>query len=107
MPKGRHATLRASENQRRFPWWIVPLILLTALVAYAFLLKPVEVATASVAEGILALDLSSTGIVESNLSDIAPRATAPVARLYVQGGQEVRKGQPLAELQDLNLCADR
>lgn len=80
-------------------------IAIAVLVVNAAIPRPLEIKTAPVTDGILTLDLSSTGVVEGELSDISPRVTARIVKLYAQEGDPVRKGQPLAQLEDSDLLA--
>lgn len=91
---------------RKFRWWLIPLAVALALIIYSFIPRPVEVRTAVVTDGVLVLGLSSTGIVESDLSDVSPRYTAKVTSLYVNEGDVVDRSQPLAGLEDDDLRAE-
>lgn len=80
-------------------------VAVAALIVNSAIPRPLEVRTVPVTEGVLTLNLSSTGVVEGELSDISPRVTARIVKLYVQEGDQVRKGQPLAQLEDSDLLA--
>jgi HlyD family secretion protein len=97
--------LKPSQQRRKFPWWILIAVPIAALIVYLMIPRPFEVKYATVTEGVLALSLSSTGIVEGELSDISPRVTARITKLYAQEGDQVRKEQPLAQLEDADLMA--
>ena len=98
--------MRPKEHRRKFRWWIAILVVAAALIVYRAIPAPIEIKAAKVTQGVLELSLSSTGIVESELSDISAMISARIIRLYVEEGREVRKGEPLAQLEDADLRAD-
>ncbi|MHB9035647.1 MAG: efflux RND transporter periplasmic adaptor subunit [Armatimonadota bacterium] len=97
--------MKPKQHMRKFPWWILVLVPVVALIIYSAIPKPIQIKSVTVTEGVLALSLSSTGIVEGELSDISPRVTARITKLYAQEGERVRKDQPLAELENADLLA--
>ncbi|MCE5322685.1 efflux RND transporter periplasmic adaptor subunit [bacterium] len=94
-----------SKRRRKFPWWVLIVIAIIVLVVNAAIPRPFAVKTVPVTEGVLTLNLSSTGVVEGELSDISPRVTARIVKLYAQEGNHVRKGQTLVQLEDSDLLA--
>ena len=89
---------------RRIITIIVAVILLAGL-AYLLIPKPPVVDAVEAFRGDLDAELSTTGIVEADLSDVAPRIVAPVAKLLVQENQTVRRGQVIALLDRSELLA--
>jgi HlyD family secretion protein len=85
---------------------MVMLASVLVLLVYSWLPKPVEVKTARVARGVLDLELSCTGIVESKLSDISPRITARIIKFYTEEGRIVRADEPLVQLENSDLIAE-
>lgn len=98
--------MERKHRKTRFRWWMVVLAAILVLLVYSWLPKPVEVKTAKVTRGVLDLELSCTGIVESELSDISPRITARIIKLYTAEGRIVRAGEPLVQLEDSDLIAE-
>lgn len=84
---------------------IIIVIIIVAALVYLVWPKPPVVDTAEVLRGDLDAELSTTGIVESELSDIAPKIISPIAELLIQEGQAVRQGQVLALLDRSELLA--
>lgn len=87
--------------------WIVVIFLIVALTLLAFVLYPKapNVEVAEVRKGDLTIELFTTGVVESELLDVAPRIAAPISRLLVREGQVVSTGQELAILDRGELIA--
>ncbi len=82
---------------------IIGVVVVVLTAGYFVLPKPPVIDTATVFTGDLSADLSTTGIVEAELSDVAPRIASTVTKLLVQEGSIVRQGQPLALLTNLEL----
>jgi len=87
------------------PLTIIIVILVLAAVVYLLMPRPPVIDVANVVRGDLDAELSTTGVVESDLSDIAPKIVSPVAKLLAQEGQTVRQGQVLALLDRSELLA--
>jgi len=87
------------------PLTIIIVILVLAGIIYLLMPRPLLIDTAKVIRGDLYAELSTTGIVESDLSDVAPKIVSPVSKLFVQEGQTVRQGQVLALLDRSELLA--
>lgn len=77
-----------------------------AAIIYILWPKPPVVHVVAVFRGDLSADLSTTGIVESELSDVTPKIMSPVRKLLVQENETVRAGQPLALLDGADLLAN-
>ncbi len=97
--------MRSKEHGRKFPWWIVAAVAVIGLIVYEVIPKPLEIKAAKVTRGVLELSLSSTGIVEGEVSDVSPMTTARITHLYAEEGQAVSKGEVLAQLESCDLRA--
>jgi macrolide-specific efflux system membrane fusion protein len=86
------------------PWRIlgaVALLLVLAAVLRGGLRapEPPAITTTAVTRGDLELDVLATGTIEAaRLVSVGAQATGEVKRLYVKLGDEVRKGDPIAEI---------
>ena len=89
---------------KRFVQITIVIVVVLAAV-YLLLPRPPVLDTSTVFRGDLIADLSTTGIVEAKLSDLAPRIISTVTRLLVQEGDMVRQGQPIALLDASDLQA--
>jgi RND family efflux transporter MFP subunit len=91
--------------RRRRRIWLWPLAGLAALALSAgggwMLLQPVPVSTAPVVTGEAVDAVYASGVVEYvRQARIAPVVSAPIRRVLVEEGDDVRAGQPLAQLDD-------
>lgn len=84
---------------------VIFLVIALALLTFALYPKKPNVQVAEVHKGDLAIELFTTGVVESELVDVAPRIAAPISRLLVCEGQVVSTGQELATLDKGELIA--
>jgi HlyD family secretion protein len=86
---------------------VVAVICFIATLVLVFLLypRPPLVEVAKVRRGNLRVELFTTGVVESELVDVAPRIMAPIDRLFAQEGQIVSAGQVLVVLDRNELIA--
>ncbi|MHB0998133.1 MAG: efflux RND transporter periplasmic adaptor subunit [Armatimonadota bacterium] len=98
--------MRTGERRRRLPWWLIVVVIILAFIIYSAIPKPVAVDTAVVSEGVLQLFLSSTGVVEGEVSDVSPRITARITQLYMNEGDRVTKGQAIAQLESADVQAE-
>jgi len=80
------------------PATIIIAILILAALVYLLVPRPAVIDAVEVVRGDLNAELSATGIVESDLADVAPKIVSPITRLLVQEGETVRQGQALALL---------
>jgi RND family efflux transporter MFP subunit len=96
---------KRTENRKSIRWWIIGIVLLVLLLVYALYPRPVPVRVATARTGMLRLFLSSTGVVEGEISDVGASITARITRLAVQEGDAVTRGQVLAQLDTRDLQA--
>jgi HlyD family secretion protein len=103
--------MKRMKNKRRFPWWIIPLIILAAgggALVY-FRGHPVQVKapavdltkvhTTKVVVGTIDNGISTTGAVRTNQNvSVAWGISGQVSQVMVKVGDQVQKGQILAEL---------
>jgi multidrug resistance efflux pump len=89
----------------RKPYTIIIAVVILAILIYLLVPRPPIVEVAEVVRGDLNAVLSTTGVVESELADVAPRIVSRIDRLLVQEGQMVRRVQPLALLDRSELLA--
>lgn len=92
-------------GRRRGAAWARALLILALLAAAAAggwaLLRPEPVTTARAVVGEAVDAVYASGVVEYvRQARIAPVTTAPIRRVFVEEGQAVRRGQPLAQLED-------
>ncbi|MCL6519421.1 MAG: efflux RND transporter periplasmic adaptor subunit [Armatimonadetes bacterium] len=80
------------------PLSIVIILIILGVIIYLAIPRPTLVDAVRVRRGDLMAELSTTGVVESEMSDIAPKIIARVSELLVQEDQLVRRGQVLAVL---------
>ena len=104
--RGKINLRRQTRINRRSVWWIIVAGIALALIVYLIIPRPPEVRVVNVREGILELFLSSTGVIEGEVSDIGSRVTARIIRLYVREGDEVAQGQVMAQLESTDLQAE-
>jgi HlyD family secretion protein len=99
--------MATQHKARRIPlWWgLVLVVLVLAVFWLAVPRQGQRVTTATVYRGVLPLDLSTTGVVEGTVSDVASVLTARVTALYAQEGDTVTRGQVLARLDTADLRA--
>ncbi|MHB9024610.1 MAG: efflux RND transporter periplasmic adaptor subunit [Armatimonadota bacterium] len=95
-----------ARKRRKFPWWIVAIGALLAIIVYQLIPRPIQVQAARVETGVLQLLLSSTGVVEGTVSDVSSRLTARVALLNADEGDPVTAGQVLAQLESEDVQAN-
>lgn len=95
---------KTSSRKARRPW--IPLLLAALALAAAaaggwVLLRPPVVETAAASTGEAVDAVYASGVVEYvRQARIAPIVTAPIRQVLAAEGQTVRKGQPLAQLDD-------
>jgi HlyD family secretion protein len=98
-------------TKKRFPWWIIPLIILAAGggALFYFRAHPIQVKaeavdlskvhTTKVAEGSISTGVSTTGTVRtSQNASVAWKTSGQVAQVLVKAGDQVQKDQILAQL---------
>ncbi|MBS0361543.1 MAG: efflux RND transporter periplasmic adaptor subunit [Proteobacteria bacterium] len=94
----------ASPKRRRAPtgWIAVATLALAAAAAGGwYALKPIAVQTEKVGTGEAVDAVYASGVVEYvRQAHVASVVTAPIVRVFVEEGQDVRAGQPLAQLDD-------
>lgn len=89
---------------RRPKTWIT-LILIAGAVTYLLMPRPTPVRVAVITRGDLDTELSTTGVVESDLVDVAPKIVGRIKSLAVQEGDIVSAGQEIAFLDDSDLTS--
>ncbi|MHB0911940.1 MAG: efflux RND transporter periplasmic adaptor subunit [Armatimonadota bacterium] len=93
------------RRKRRFYWWWLLLAAAIILIIYLAIPKPPTVRTVPVRQGFLALFLSTTGVVEGQVSDVSAEITARITTLYAEEGDRATAGQVLAQLESADLSA--
>lgn len=93
------------EKRRKFPWWLVVVAVAAAFIVYQAVPKPVQVKTENTRGGVLELFLSSTGVVEGEVSDISSNITAAIIGMNYREGDSVEKGKILALLEQSDIRA--
>lgn len=93
----------------RKPTTWIAIILIIAAVIYLLMPRLPLVEVAEIARGDLEAELSTTGVVESDLVEIAPRIVARIVSLAVDEGYPVSANQVIARLEsdDLNAHVDQ
>ncbi len=89
---------------RRPKTWAI-LILIIGAVTLLLMPKPAKVQVAEVARGDLDAELSTTGVVEADLVDVAPKIVGRIRTLAVEEGDVVSAGQAIAFLEDTDLAS--
>jgi RND family efflux transporter MFP subunit len=89
---------------RKSKTWIA-LILAIGAVVYLLMPRPTPIEVAEITRGDLDTELSTTGVVESDLVDIAPKTVGRITALAVQEGDMVSPGQEIAFLEDTDLAS--
>ncbi|MBP6963661.1 MAG: efflux RND transporter periplasmic adaptor subunit [Armatimonadetes bacterium] len=84
--------------------WIAAILIIAAVV-YLLMPRPPSVQVAEIVRGDLVAELSTTGVVESDLVDIAPRMVGRIVSLMVREGDTVSAGQVIARLESDDLDA--
>lgn len=84
--------------------WII-LILITGAAVLLLMPRPASVQVAEVTRGDLNAELSTTGVVEADLVDVAPKMVGRIKSLAVQEGDMVSAGQQIAFLEDADLLS--
>ncbi|MDP3495950.1 MAG: efflux RND transporter periplasmic adaptor subunit [Hyphomonadaceae bacterium] len=103
-PKGRVASILSGLKRR--PWLLGGAVL--ALVALAFVFNPFnaakpEIVTASVARGDIEQTVLATGVLEpAKLISVGAQASGQVKKLYVELGDTVKAGDPIADIDSRN-----
>lgn len=87
--------------------WVPIIVLLIVILVIGYLIyqRPPVVEVAEVRRNNLEIELFTTGVVESEMADVASRIVAPISRLFVQEGQTVTTNQRLAVLDRAELLA--
>lgn len=103
-PKGRLASI-ASGLKRR-PWLIAGSIAVIAALAFMFnpfAAKKAEIVTATVGRGDVEQTVLATGVLEpAKLVSVGAQASGQVKKLYVQLGDTVKAGDPIADIDSRN-----
>jgi macrolide-specific efflux system membrane fusion protein len=103
-PKGRVASVLSGLKRR--PWLIAGVV--AALIALAFVLNPFaakksEIATAAVGRGDIEQTVLATGVLEpAKLVSVGAQASGQVKKLYVELGETVKAGDPIADIDSRN-----
>jgi len=84
--------------------WIA-IILILGAVTYLLMPRLPKVEVAEVTRGDLETELSTTGVVEADLVDVAPRMVGRIKALTVQEGDMVTAGQTIALLDGADLAS--
>lgn len=98
-------------HQRKFPWWVVPIVIIAACIGSVFYFRanPVvvkaaspdlaKVATTKIVTGTIVNGIETTGTVRTNQNETLTWGTSgQVAQVLVKVGDWVQKGQVLAQL---------
>ena len=109
-PLGRSA-VKGRSGRPRFAWrrfrgWGVALLIAiaAAVVLRNTVLRPPLVSVAEVVRGDMAGEIEGTGTVTADvLADVAPKITGRVEQVFVDEGDDVRKGQIVATLDETDL----
>lgn len=101
---GRPGRSRFAWRRRR-GWGLALLIAVVAVIALRMtVLRPPLVSVAEVTRGDMAGEVEGTGTVTADvLADIAPKITGRVEQVFVDEGDDVRKGQIVATLDETDL----
>lgn len=80
------------------PFRIIIAVLILGAVVYLIIPRPTLVDAVKVKRGDLIAELSTTGVVKSEVADVAPKVIARIYELRAQENQPVHRGQVLAIL---------
>jgi macrolide-specific efflux system membrane fusion protein len=103
-PKGRVAKIISGAKRR--PWLIGGALLLLAVLAVMFnpfSTKKAEIVTATVGRGDVEQTVLATGVLEpAKLVSVGAQASGQVKKLYVELGDTVKAGDPIADIDSRN-----
>jgi HlyD family secretion protein len=104
-------SMHVMKKKRKFSWWIIPLVVVVALVGTVFYLRahPIQVTTPTIdiasltttriTTGSISTGIGATGTVQANQSaSLAWAASGQVAKVLVKKGDQVQANQILAQI---------